>query len=66
LVFKVFSKGQMLFSKGDTADYAYVVLHGNVSLYNMDLTKARAKLTYLKPPMHESATEQTVSEDDAL
>ena len=39
LKIKLYSKSQMLFSKGDKADYAYLVLHGEIGFYAHDFKR---------------------------
>ena len=41
LKIKLYTKGQMLFSKGDKADYAYLVLHGEIGFYQHDFARCK-------------------------
>lgn len=41
LKIKLFSKGQMLFSQGDKADFAYLILHGEIGFYQHDLSRCK-------------------------
>ena len=41
LKIKLYSKSQMLFSKGDKADYAYLVLHGEIGFYAYDFARCQ-------------------------
>lgn len=47
LQIKLFSKGQMMFSKCDKADFAYLVLEGEIGFYQHDFKHCKTHL-YLK------------------
>ena len=47
LKIKLYSKSQMLFSKGDKADFAYLVLHGDIGFYQHDFARCKKK-EYIK------------------